>query len=223
MTPFVAPPNDPDSCRSADGHNSDTVIQCDSVEIRRKDPQTSACECERVWSIFCLIGQTFASTPAKSASSLRSAVISRNFWSTLDAVLWVVWGFWDISRPGGGAAWYPHWHGFLVLRVQWLQIKRVFLGLCCLGKVREHAWNLDLGFRALLEHSPHHPNCSRSPCRLCNVVIALWNDKFLVEFSNWKYRDMSKSFLEKFALYKKLTPSPSQSHHAQACDQAAKS
>ena len=86
MGPFVAPRNDSDSCRSAtDRHNSDTVIQCDSVEIGRKDPQASAICVNVNVHIFCLIGETFASTPAKSASSLRSAVISRNFWSTLGA------------------------------------------------------------------------------------------------------------------------------------------
>ena len=64
-----------------------------SDSIGRKDPQASAICINVNVHIFCLIGQTFASTPAKSASSLRSAVISRNFWSTLGAVLWVVWGF----------------------------------------------------------------------------------------------------------------------------------
>ena len=45
------------------------------------------------------------------------------------------WALWDILRPGGGVAWYPRWHGFLVLQVQWLQIKRgVFVGVLLLRK-----------------------------------------------------------------------------------------
>lgn len=107
------------------------------------------------------------------------------------------------------------WWGCLISTLTWFSGAPSAMGsnktFCCLERVLGHAWNPDLGFRALREHNPHHPNCSRSPCRLCNVVIAVWNDKFLVEFSNWKYRDMSKSFLGKFPLYKKLTKSPSQS------------
>ena len=130
MAPFVAPRNDSDSCRSAtDRHNSDTVIQL-VARIRKIAPFVSmwtgvvhilfdwtnlcihTCKISILFTIRCHIEEFLVHPGRCAVGCLR---------------------VWDILRPGGGAAWYPHWHGFLVLQVQWLQIKRgVFVGVLLL-------------------------------------------------------------------------------------------